>query len=260
MSESASSPSPSAESAIATPSAAGPTSDPAQVLQEFERAAANRRRAEEEFGEVPRACGFYGAMLLPVLVGTAWSFHTKRDDVILEFWVASVLYAIIAAFAFAWREEWTGLLRRPRLTSRRMFVGVAVTPVVSVAAAHLLGIAAKTWGLPINELTRGYGSEGFPLWLLVLSVVVLAPLFEEVAFRGVLLEKLQRLMGPTQAIWVTAILFGLIHFSVLSMAVFLIPIAVLAGYATFRTGSLLPALYIHSAHNAGVLGLELLFG
>jgi uncharacterized protein len=87
---------------------------------------------------------------------------------------------------------------------------------------------------------------------------VLPPIFEEIAFRGVLLSKLRRLTGSAQAIWASALLFGLLHFSVLSMAAFLVPLAVVAGYLTRRTGSLFPAIAIHAIHNAGAVLLAVL--
>jgi membrane protease YdiL (CAAX protease family) len=67
------------------------------------------------------------------------------------------------------------------------------------------------------------------------------------------------LTSPTapQAIWVTATLFGVLHFSVLGMLVFLVPLAAVAGYLTRETKSLLPAIAIHAAHSAGVLILDL---
>ena len=52
-------------------------------------------------------------------------------------------------------------------------------------------------------------------------------------------------------------LFGGVHFSVLSMVVFLVPLGAVAGHLTRRTGSLLPAIWIHAAHNLGVLVIEL---
>jgi membrane protease YdiL (CAAX protease family) len=223
-------------------------------------AASASTRIEEEFRDVQRVCVFYGAMLLPVLVGSAWSYHGGDNSIDAEYWFGGCLYGIVAAYALVWRREWIDLLRWPTTWPRR-FVGLLVaTPVCSITAAHWLSSWGRAIGLPVADLLEGYGEGEKPVYLLFIWAVLLAPVFEEIAFRGLMLRKLQRLMKPLHAIWVSAFLFGLIHFSVLSMAVFLVPLAVVAGYATRKSGSLVPAFCLHAAHNAGVIVLELLAG
>lgn len=222
-------------------------------------ATADRRaQLEQEFQDVGRICVFYGAMLLPILVVTGWSYHTENDDLALEFVGSIALYAAILGFALAWRREWTQLMRWPAGWSRGLLVLTIVTPLCTLPAAHLLCWWVGSIGLPVVDLSTGYGADGYPVWLLFLFVGVLPPIFEEIAFRGVLLSKLQRLMSPAHAVWVAAVLFGILHFSVLSMAVFLVPLAAVAGYITRRTGSLLPAILIHAIHNTGAILVDLL--
>ncbi len=57
--------------------------------------------------------------------------------------------------------------------------------------------------------------------------------------------------------WVSSILFGVLHFNVLGMAMFLVPLALVAAYVTRRMQSLVPAFYIHFTHNAGIVVFEL---
>ena len=85
---------------------------------------------------------------------------------------------------------------------------------------------------------------------------MLPAVFEEIAFRGLILRKLLLVMSPPQSLLVTALLFAIIHFNVVGMVIFLVPLAYMAGWATEKTGSLLPAMAIHFLHNAGVLVLE----
>ncbi|MBL9212373.1 MAG: CPBP family intramembrane metalloprotease [Opitutaceae bacterium] len=234
-----------------------PTAIPMPVAHTTDPVMDERAQIEREFRDVQRVCFFYVAMLLPVLVGTAWQFHTKSDDFVHEFYTGAALYGVIVAFALAWRREWVDLLRRPDALSRGLTGFLLATPVCTVALAHGLGEWGEAIGLPVADLLEGFGEGGYPLWLLFVWTGLLPPLFEEIAFRGLLLRKLQRLMKPVHAIWVSSLLFGLIHFSVLSMAVFLVPLAVIAGYITRRTGSLVPAIWLHAAHNFGVLILAL---
>ena len=101
--------------------------------------------------------------------------------------------------------------------------------------------------------------DRLPLIAIYFGISVCPAFFEEIAFRGLLLSKLRRLTSSTQAIWVTTLLFGIIHFDIVAMAIFLIPLAWAAGWLTHRTGSLWPAMIVHFLHNAGILTLEHFF-
>ena len=217
-----------------------------------------RQQWEEEFRDVQRVCVFYAAMLLPILVLTGYAFHTKNDAVEIELWGGAVFYATIAGFAIAWRNEWAPLVRWPVAWSGRWLALTVVAPLCSIPAAYLVGRWAQAMGWPVNELTAGFREGGYPVWVSFLWVAVLPPICEEIAFRVILLPKLQKLMRQTQALWVSAVLFGVLHFSLVSMAVFLVPIAAVAAYLTRETRSLMPAIAMHAAHNAGIVSLEML--
>lgn len=93
---------------------------------------------------------------------------------------------------------------------------------------------------------------GFPLFLplLVLSLVVLTPVFEELLFRGFLLEGLrQSRLGEVGAILMTASLWAVIHpggpVRWLSLALY----GALLAIARLRTGSTWLAVVIHGISN-----------
>ena len=97
---------------------------------------------------------------------------------------------------------------------------------------------------------------------IILFGVVLAPIFEEMLFRGFLLPLLVRSMGPWLGIVLTAVPFALLHGAQNHWAwqpVLLIGIAGIAfGYVRYKTGSTTAAFLMHSAYNAtGFLGYTL---
>jgi len=92
--------------------------------------------------------------------------------------------------------------------------------------------------------------------------VVLAPIFEEMLFRGFLLPLLARSMGPWPGIFLTALPFGLLHGAQNRWAwqpIVLIGLAgVVFGYVRYKTKSTTSAFVMHSAYNAtGFLGYAL---
>ncbi|KUG07389.1 hypothetical protein ASU33_13620 [Solirubrum puertoriconensis] len=77
---------------------------------------------------------------------------------------------------------------------------------------------------------------------------VLAPVFEEWLFRGILLPGLMRNYGPTKAILQTSLLFGIIHLNPaqsLSAAL----LGVFLGWLYYRTGSLRACILVHAVNN-----------
>lgn len=81
-----------------------------------------------------------------------------------------------------------------------------------------------------------------------LILVVLAPLVEELAFRGWMQHHLEHAIGLTTALILPALLFSLLHGFLI--AVHHLPFAIFAGWVVWRTGSLWPAIAMHFLHNA----------
>ena len=86
-----------------------------------------------------------------------------------------------------------------------------------------------------------------PLGLLVVGI--LAPVSEEMVFRGAILRRLLSCYAsPWLAIAVSAFLFGLVHGNA-PQFVHAMVIGMLLGWLYWRTGSILPGLVVHRANN-----------
>ena len=108
---------------------------------------------------------------------------------------------------------------------------------------------------PLLELVL-QSREPFSLILLLVTTVVLAPLFEELVFRGALLPVLVKDLGRGWGVMVSALVFALAHLSVGELP----PLIVLGlGLSLLRlsTGRLFPCVLMHSLWN-GVTFINLL--
>ena len=89
------------------------------------------------------------------------------------------------------------------------FVGIGVQ-LVSLIPTQLLveahGEAAKQDVVKIADRAHGVG-----IVLIFLAVAVLAPVAEELLFRGLLLRCLLRRMEPGPAVFLSAVIFGVVH-------------------------------------------------
>ncbi|MGH2401977.1 MAG: CPBP family glutamic-type intramembrane protease [Candidatus Limnocylindria bacterium] len=94
-------------------------------------------------------------------------------------------------------------------------------------------------------------------WLVVLSIVILAPIAEEVFFRGVVFNAWLREGGRKWAFIGSSILFAVIHISVVALVpIFLLGLALAWIYE--RTGNLLAPIAMHATVNGISVAFALL--
>jgi membrane protease YdiL (CAAX protease family) len=89
------------------------------------------------------------------------------------------------------------------------------------------------------------------LGLALLQAGILAPLGEELTYRGILMVSLMKSLGAGGAILASALLFGLAHIGAQPQAVLpLFLLGLVLGYAAYRTRSLLAPVVAHALFNS----------
>ena len=88
--------------------------------------------------------------------------------------------------------------------------------------------------------------------VLLLLMAVQPALVEEVAFRGIIFDGLDALLGRREVIIATALMFMILHLTMLSI-VFLVVMGLLLGWLRHRSGSIWPPVALHFLHNAVVV-------
>lgn len=83
----------------------------------------------------------------------------------------------------------------------------------------------------------------------VITIAFLAPLLEEVLFRGAIQGYMMRYFKPWVAIVCSALIFGLIHMNPVQI-VYATLLGVILGWIYYRTGSLLPVILGHVLNNS----------
>jgi membrane protease YdiL (CAAX protease family) len=91
------------------------------------------------------------------------------------------------------------------------------------------------------------------IFTMALSVVVVAPIAEELLFRGLLQGSLEKRLGNWIGLLAAGLAFGVLHGRLRFLPVSLL--GVLMGYMTMRTNSVISGILAHSGNNALALGL-----
>ncbi|MGH7666771.1 MAG: lysostaphin resistance A-like protein [Candidatus Dormibacteria bacterium] len=123
-----------------------------------------------------------------------------------------------------------------------------VTGILSEILSPLLGGIKNPQGCDISQ---AFGADPY---LAVISLAVIAPLVEEVVFRGFIYGALRRRFGVTLSVVVSSVIFALAHtFSVGGSIVLLGPSLFIAGVALAlvyeRSRSLVPGMVLHASFN-----------
>jgi len=211
---------------------------------------------------------FLRALLAAAAVtGTAtvvWGVLVQSN---LRFWPklpwATILMAVFLVFYWKFLKGWGW----PRSTAAARRAGLRAEPLSPSAwrwslLAGGLGLAASIalfilahrlirWPQPAPS-----GLSRIPIITLLPSLLMsamVAGISEEAGFRGYMQGPLERRYGPAMGIALTSIVFGLAHLThsaFVPAILFDIGWGALYGFLTYRSGSIVPAIVLHSCSDA----------
>lgn len=105
-----------------------------------------------------------------------------------------------------------------------------------------------------NIIDEYYYTEN-PFFWAFLFVVIIPPIFEELAFRGFLFNQLLKVTSTKVTIVATSFIFALIHFSIISL-VWIFPFGIVLGYLRSKYNTLWLGMIVHFIHNLIILLLD----
>ena len=134
------------------------------------------------------------------------------------------------------------------------FIGIGI----QLAAVLPIALLNEVYGRDAEQevVTSLKNAGGWQIPVFAVGVAVLAPIAEELLFRGALLRSLERRMQPTGAVLVAALAFGLVHTvgdpsvgTLKGLPVFVL-LGVVSGYQAVKTGTLSRSILLHMGFNA----------
>jgi membrane protease YdiL (CAAX protease family) len=206
---------------------------------------------------------------LPILLLLLGGDQNRLDDpfvVTVELLLTPVSFLAVYALFIALPRAlpgvriWTGMASVRRLLLGVGF-GVAVWLGLGVLSALVNLVVTGVTGKPLGGEQAVAGlAEQIPFVSAVLTIAILAPVAEEIFFRGAVLNAWEREYGTSRAVLGSALLFALVHIvggTPLAVAqVFLLGLVLASVYV--RTRSLATTIGLHGAFNlASVLALFL---
>lgn len=211
-----------------------------------------------------------GLALLVLLSGSIpWAVlgtWNHRFGLLVPWAVAPMALYLWAYFSFLdgrWMAAGAGS-RRANLQANRLpgsiwLVALPAGLLGIVAILALLVVVSRLIHLPAGAaITAPVGMPVATMFALLVMQSLVAGVTEESAFRGYMQSIVGRRFGVSVAVFAGGILFGLLHFpnhptDVLTMLPYYVAVSAMYGGLTWATGSILPALVLHSVGDSVVL-------
>lgn len=155
-------------------------------------------------------------------------------------YLISMAICLVVLGVYSWLRGWRDLLSVRSLgwaSPFRLLCGYIFMWMVSISLEPLTAL------LPGDQSSLGSGG-----WLL-LSTVLLAPVFEEVVFRGYIAGGMRRTYGGVVAWFVSALIFGAVHI-IPSVAVSAFFGGLVLSFYYLRYRSLMLVIVLHAMNNA----------
>jgi membrane protease YdiL (CAAX protease family) len=196
---------------------------------------------------------FYVAFLIYAIV--SWIIYSESEALITEIILEGSFIMLTVLFSLFDARRIIALYNTTYITWRSVVFSV-VFPVIT---AFLVYFGIEYINILLDEVSYNifydYIGYDYSFFWAFLFIAIVAPVFEELAFRGFLFNQLGNVTTPQVTILATAILFALVHFSFISF-LWIFPFGIVLGYLRHKYKTLWLGMLVHFIHNLLVLLME----
>lgn len=165
----------------------------------------------------------------------------------------AILFDIILAgtamlfFSYNWDKN-MHLLKWPNFSIKKIIACI----IISIAASIIVRFLVEHLNQLLFNTNYSYYSiykpHKYGKYIMIISVALFPALFEELAYRGYLMQKLLAVVDKKEAIYITSILFFFMHLSMISFF-WMLPFSIILSYIRIRENTLWYGIIIHFTFN-----------
>ena len=211
---------------------------------------------------ISQLVGIYiaGKLLLPatdtLAVGDLFFLGSSNGTVVsVSIIISCVLLTIMSVLII--RLKGGNTRQYLALTPFSLSVGMALLGILLLFMIGSQGVTYWLGKTPLDFVDPLYQSVS-SVWLLILAIVIVAPVYEEVVFRGllwsVIAEQFSEQRGAIVASMVTSFIFAIIHlqYGIYEISTIMV-LALIFCYARVKSGSLLLPILLHILNNGAAM-------
>lgn len=203
----------------------------------------------------------FGPVIMGIISDSPLTYEVFEQYVFLGIVYGTIASLPITLLVIYWRK--LPLINRRQLTKKQSFIIRGLTKkdwkfllkyipssyflymLGQIILAHFLGSSE-----PVNQIAVESLFDYVPLWQMFIMIVIVAPIAEELLFRGILLFPGNHLNTTWLRVLISAVLFGLVHnpTDILSFYTY-VGMGLIFAYAAKRTETIEAAIIYHFLNN-----------
>lgn len=168
------------------------------------------------------------------------------DTMIFSMVSGLLTIAIVLAFYLIRRKKLGEALMLRPVPAPTLLTAASLAPALYFLVTTALALLPEAWLDSYSEASEGINTESF---VGVVAVAVVAPIVEEFIFRGLVMNRLSRVMPGWLAVVLSAAVFGACHGHPVWFA-YAFVLGAVFGFIDLRAGSIWPSILGHVAFNA----------
>lgn len=175
--------------------------------------------------------------------------HTLGYSIMISLIITLIFYVIFKVKKLDIIKEWKINKLNIRKLPYPVIVAFSFSMIFSLTKNHLNLMTDDTLTLSLNYYNEWH--QGMGQLLKIISLLVVAPIFEEIIFRGIIYTRLEKEYRPFTSIVISGFLFGSMHLLTgdLFLAFGAIFMGMLFSYIFYKTQSLFIVMICHSVAN-----------
>lgn len=171
--------------------------------------------------------------------------------------IPDLLYAgLIIGFSLCYFKKVSYLLKMKKLNLKILALSKLALILLALSVHFVITFLQNKFGIINHNYLTKFSHTNSPYLLTFISTALFPAIFEEIAFRGILLRDLVSLVGNKSAIILSALLFTILHLSILSVF-WIFPIGILFAYLSLKFRTLWYGIIGHFTYNASIVIFEI---
>lgn len=186
------------------------------------------------FLSIEASCCIIVAVITPT-----WGIDLAFDMILA---ITAILF-----FTSDWKENGF-LLKWPDFSLKKLLFFITLSIIASVAVSFLVSKLNQSFFHQELSNYSLFKTHQYGKYIMIISLAIFPAIFEELAYRGYLMQKLLNVVDQKEAAYITSFLFFLMHFSILSFF-WLLPFALILAYIRMKEKTIWYGVFIHFFFN-----------
>ncbi|WP_099189434.1 CPBP family intramembrane glutamic endopeptidase [Tepidibacter mesophilus] len=189
-------------------------------------------------------------LMIPIHIIEA-IFSINSPDML--FYIDGVSSLIIKIIMVKWllkrycKKDEVGYTKRVNISKNYFIYTMLIVSLFRIVFDNSIGIIVQQ--LPLNESIEEAFNELFKHpFIAIMSVCIVAPIYEEIIYRGVILKGLSIKYNDKISIVVSALLFAIMHMNI-QQAINAFFLGIILGYLYLKTKSIYISIFAHFINN-----------